>query len=160
MFFTKCIWKHCLLSSVIATLLSWWRFSSSNVVMWFPPYTPKLFFELHMLRQQLWIVSFQLDLFLHCTIRHAPQSTLIISPLFFLWQVLKNGAFLKPLFLECWPKKWLPEDLNNNVRILSLSYDSNIVASVHNDVTEIGKNLIQSLVTNARCDNLLYLWPH
>jgi hypothetical protein len=60
----------------------------------------------------------------------------------------------------CWPEKWLPEDLNNNVRILSLSYDCNIVASVHNDVTEIGKNLIQSLVINARCDNLLYLWTH
>jgi hypothetical protein len=60
----------------------------------------------------------------------------------------------------CWPEKWLPEDLNNNVRILSLSYDSNIVASVHNDVTEIGKNLIESLVTNSRCDNLLYLCTH
>jgi hypothetical protein len=60
----------------------------------------------------------------------------------------------------CWPEKWLPEDLNNNVRILSLSYDSNIVASVHNDVTEIGKNLIQSLVIDSRCDNLLYLWTH
>jgi hypothetical protein len=60
----------------------------------------------------------------------------------------------------CWPEKWLPNDLNDNVRILSLSYDSNIVASVHNDVTEIGKNLIQSLVTNSRCDNLLYLWTH
>jgi hypothetical protein len=56
----------------------------------------------------------------------------------------------------CWPEKWLPEDLNNNVRILSLSYDSNIVASVHNDVTKIGKNLVQSLVTNSRCDNLFY----
>ncbi|CAM6016409.1 unnamed protein product [Sphagnum balticum] len=54
----------------------------------------------------------------------------------------------------CWPKKWLPEDLNNNVRILSLSYDSNIVASVHNDVTEIGKNLVQSLVTNSRYQSL------
>ncbi len=60
----------------------------------------------------------------------------------------------------CWPEKWLPEDLNNNVRILSLSYDSNIVASVHSDVIEIGKNLIQSLVTNSRYDNLLYLWTH
>ncbi len=60
----------------------------------------------------------------------------------------------------CWPEKWLPEDLNNNVRILSLSYDSNIMASVHNDVIEIGKNLIQSLFTNSRCDNLLYLWTH
>jgi hypothetical protein len=60
----------------------------------------------------------------------------------------------------CWPEKWLPKDLNNNVRILSLSYDSNIVASVHNDVTEIGKNLIQSLIANSRCENLLYLWTH
>ncbi|CAK9277376.1 unnamed protein product [Sphagnum jensenii] len=54
----------------------------------------------------------------------------------------------------CWPEKWLPEDLNNNVRIFSLSYDSNIVASVHNDVTEIGKNLIQSLVINSSYQSL------
>ncbi|KAH8949062.1 hypothetical protein BDL97_10G010400 [Sphagnum fallax] len=54
----------------------------------------------------------------------------------------------------CWPEKWLPEDLNNNVRILSLSYDSNILASVHNDVIEIGKNLIQSLVTNSSYQSL------
>jgi hypothetical protein len=47
---------------------------------------------------------------------------------------------------------WIPKDLNDNVRILSLSYDSNVVASVHNDVTEIGKNLVQSLVINSRCD--------
>jgi hypothetical protein len=55
----------------------------------------------------------------------------------------------------CWPEKWLPEDLNKDVRILSLSYDSRIVASVHNDVIGIGKNLIQSLITNSRCDNSL-----
>jgi hypothetical protein len=60
----------------------------------------------------------------------------------------------------CWPEKWLPEDLNNNVRILSLSYDFNIVESLYNDIIEIGKNLIQTLVTNSRCDNLLYLWTH
>jgi hypothetical protein len=60
----------------------------------------------------------------------------------------------------CWLEKWLPKDLNNNVQILSLSYDSNIVASFHNDVTKIGKNLIQRLTTNSRCDNLLYLWTH
>jgi len=60
----------------------------------------------------------------------------------------------------CWPEKWLPEDLDNNVRILSLSYDSNIVASVHNDVTGIGKNLVQSVIRNPRCDHLLYLWTH
>jgi hypothetical protein len=45
--------------------------------------------------------------------------------------------------------------LNDNVKILSLSYDSNGVASVHNDVIEIGQNLIQSLVTDSRCDNFL-----
>jgi hypothetical protein len=55
----------------------------------------------------------------------------------------------------CWPQMWIPKDLNDNVKILSLSYDSNVVASVHNDVTEIGRNLIQSLVTNSRCDNFL-----
>ncbi|KAH8961501.1 hypothetical protein BDL97_05G053600 [Sphagnum fallax] len=54
----------------------------------------------------------------------------------------------------CWPEKWLPEDLNNNVRILSLSYDSNIVTSVHNDVTEIGKNLVQSLIINSSYQSL------
>ncbi len=55
----------------------------------------------------------------------------------------------------CWPQMWSAKDLNDNVRILSLSYDSNVVASVHNDVAEIGQNLIQSLVTNSRCDNFL-----
>jgi hypothetical protein len=51
----------------------------------------------------------------------------------------------------CWPQIWIPKDLNDNVKILSLSYDYR----VHNDVTEIGRNLIQSLVTNSRCDNFL-----
>jgi hypothetical protein len=54
----------------------------------------------------------------------------------------------------CWPQMWIPKDLNDNVRILSLSYDSNVVASVHNDVTDIGKNFIQSLVMNSRCEYL------
>jgi hypothetical protein len=53
----------------------------------------------------------------------------------------------------CWPQMWIPKDLNDNVKILSLSYDSNVVTSVHNDVTEIGRNLIQSLVS--RCGNFL-----
>jgi hypothetical protein len=44
--------------------------------------------------------------------------------------------------------------LNGNVKILSLSYDSNVVASVHNDVTEIGQNLIQILVTDSRYEAL------
>jgi hypothetical protein len=55
----------------------------------------------------------------------------------------------------CWPQMWIPKDLNYNVKILSLSYDSNVVTSVHNDVIEIGRNLIQSLVINSRCDNFL-----
>jgi hypothetical protein len=55
----------------------------------------------------------------------------------------------------CWAQMWIPKDLNDNVRILSLSYDSSVVASVHNDVTEIGKNLVQSLIINSRCDYLL-----
>jgi hypothetical protein len=54
---------------------------------------------------------------------------------------------------------WIPKDLNDNVKILSLSYDSNVVASVHNDVIEIGRNLIQSLVTNLRCDNF-HIYGH
>jgi hypothetical protein len=52
----------------------------------------------------------------------------------------------------CWPQMWIPKDLNDNVRILSLSYDSNVVANVHNDVTKIGRNFIQSLVTDSRCE--------
>jgi hypothetical protein len=55
----------------------------------------------------------------------------------------------------CWPQMWIAKDLNDNVKILSLSYDSNVELSVHNDVTEIGRNLIHSLVTNSRCDNFL-----
>jgi hypothetical protein len=55
----------------------------------------------------------------------------------------------------CWPQMWIPKDLNDSVKILSLSYDSNVVTSVYNDVTEIGQNLIQSLVTNSRYDNFL-----
>ncbi|CAK9872797.1 unnamed protein product, partial [Sphagnum jensenii] len=54
----------------------------------------------------------------------------------------------------CWPQMWIPKDLNDNVKILSLSYDSNIVASAHKDVTEIGRNLVQSLVTDSRYETL------
>ncbi len=57
----------------------------------------------------------------------------------------------------CWPQMWIPKDLNDNVKILSLSYDSNVVTSVHNDVTEIGRNLIQSLVLDSRCDNSFFM---
>jgi hypothetical protein len=52
----------------------------------------------------------------------------------------------------CWPEKWLPEDMGNNVRILSLSYDSSLIGA-HNNVTNIGKNLIHSLVKSRYVDN-------
>ncbi len=49
----------------------------------------------------------------------------------------------------CWPQEWLPADLAaqnvNNVRILSLSYDSALLGA-NEHVTDIGKNLVQSLV--------------
>jgi len=48
-----------------------------------------------------------------------------------------------------WPERWLPNDIGNNVQILSLSYND-----VHDDVTEIGKNLLESLVVNARYNNV------
>jgi hypothetical protein len=48
-----------------------------------------------------------------------------------------------------WPERWLPNDIGNNVQILSLSYND-----VHDDVTEIGRNLLQSLVVNARYNNV------
>ncbi|CAK9278148.1 unnamed protein product [Sphagnum jensenii] len=48
-----------------------------------------------------------------------------------------------------WPERWLPNDIGNNVQILSLSYNTNIF-EVHDDVTEIGKNLLHSLVVNSR----------
>jgi hypothetical protein len=50
----------------------------------------------------------------------------------------------------CWPQEWLPADLatqnGNNVRILSLSYDSALLGA-NDDVTEIGKSLVHSLVS-------------
>jgi hypothetical protein len=39
----------------------------------------------------------------------------------------------------CRPHVWIPKDLDENVMILSLSYDYNVVTSVHNDMTKIGR---------------------
>ncbi len=52
-----------------------------------------------------------------------------------------------------WPERWLPNDIGNNVQILSLSYNTNIF-DVHDDVTKIGKNFLQSLVVNPRYNNV------
>jgi hypothetical protein len=57
----------------------------------------------------------------------------------------------------CWPQEWLPADLAtqnaNNVRILSLSYDSAILGA-NEHVTDIGKNLVQSLVSKSEYEPL------
>jgi hypothetical protein len=53
---------------------------------------------------------------------------------------------------ECptfWINEWLVEDMGKNIQILSLSYDVNIYG-VNDDVTNIGRNLVQSLVVNER----------
>ncbi|CAM6021781.1 unnamed protein product [Sphagnum balticum] len=57
----------------------------------------------------------------------------------------------------CWPQEWLPADLAtknvNNVRILSLSYDSALLGA-NDDVTDIGKNLVESLVSKSEYEPL------
>ncbi len=54
----------------------------------------------------------------------------------------------------CRPQMWIPKDLNDNVIILSLPSNYNVVASVHNDMTKIGRNLIERVI-DSRCDNIL-----
>jgi hypothetical protein len=49
----------------------------------------------------------------------------------------------------CRIKNWLVKDMGENIQILSLSYDANIYG-INDDVTDIGKNLVQSLVVNQR----------
>jgi len=48
-----------------------------------------------------------------------------------------------------WIKDWLVKDMGENIQILSLSYDANIYG-VNDDVTNIAKNLVQSLVVKKR----------
>jgi hypothetical protein len=51
---------------------------------------------------------------------------------------------------DCWPQNWLPQDLDENVRVLSISYDACPTQSEEkesiDDVSEIGKNILQTLV--------------
>jgi small-conductance mechanosensitive channel len=54
----------------------------------------------------------------------------------------------------CQPQMWTPKDLNDNVIILSLSYDYSVVVSVHNDMTKIGRNLVQRVI-DSRFNNIL-----
>jgi len=51
---------------------------------------------------------------------------------------------------DCWPQNWLPQDLEENLRVLSISYDASPTQSEEkgsiDDVSEIGKNILQTLV--------------
>jgi hypothetical protein len=53
----------------------------------------------------------------------------------------------------CWPEKWLLEDVKDSARILFVSYDAELLGN-QNDLAEIGKNLIGSLMI-PRYENLL-----
>jgi hypothetical protein len=46
----------------------------------------------------------------------------------------------------CWPKKWLPFDLGEAVRIFSVSYNAHVVNSPYDHVSEIADNLFQTLI--------------
>ncbi len=46
----------------------------------------------------------------------------------------------------CWPQEWLPCDLEEAVRIFSVSYDVHVVTSPHDHVSEIADNLFQNFV--------------
>jgi hypothetical protein len=45
----------------------------------------------------------------------------------------------------CRPQMCVPKDLNDNVIILSISYDYDVVASVHNDMTKLAKTSFKGL---------------
>ena len=46
-----------------------------------------------------------------------------------------------------WPKAWLPKDLPGNVRVLSLSYDTDASGGSENvNTTEIGKKVLMHLL--------------
>jgi len=76
----------------------------------------------------------------------------------------------------CWPEEWLPPDLGHNVRVTLLFYDA-YATNLHGlgntgDVSEIAKNLVQSVVTrfyvqtsffpyiSERCNALEITWLH
>ncbi|KAH8963207.1 hypothetical protein BDL97_05G140400 [Sphagnum fallax] len=51
---------------------------------------------------------------------------------------------------DCWPQNWLPQELDENVRVLSISCDACPTQSEEkesiDDVSEMGKNILQTLV--------------
>jgi hypothetical protein len=46
----------------------------------------------------------------------------------------------------CWPRDWLPFDLEKAVRIFSVSYNAHVVTSPHKHVSDIVDNLLQTLI--------------
>ncbi len=53
----------------------------------------------------------------------------------------------------CWAKEWLPFDLGEDVRILSVAYHAHVIASPHDCVSEIAHNVFETLIK--RCNSLL-----
>ncbi|KAH8963228.1 hypothetical protein BDL97_05G142000 [Sphagnum fallax] len=53
---------------------------------------------------------------------------------------------------DCWPQNWLPQDLDENVRVLAISYDACPTQSEekgsYDDVSEIGKNILQIVLSD------------
>ncbi|CAM6076324.1 unnamed protein product [Sphagnum tenellum] len=51
---------------------------------------------------------------------------------------------------DCWPQNWLPQDLDENVRVLAISYDACPTQSEgkgsYDDVSEIGQKILETLV--------------
>jgi hypothetical protein len=88
------------------------------------------------------------------SIQNALQQTQVWSSFFPMALLLgmmngrKHGHQHPPIKKQepiCWLEKWLHEDMGDIVQILFLSYDSYLVG-VHNNVANISKNLIHSLV--------------
>jgi hypothetical protein len=48
----------------------------------------------------------------------------------------------------CWPQKWLPFDLGEAVRILSVSYNAHVVTSPNGNVSEIADSLFETLINS------------
>jgi pimeloyl-ACP methyl ester carboxylesterase len=60
----------------------------------------------------------------------------------------------------CWAKEWLPFDLGEDVRILSVSYNAHVITSPHHDVSEIAHNLFEALIRRCKWDCPIVLIGH
>jgi hypothetical protein len=59
----------------------------------------------------------------------------------------------------CWPQEWLPSDLEEAVRIFSVSYSAHVATSPHDHVSEIAHNLLQNLM-HSRYESPLIINSH